>query len=145
MGLLRVPYRVIFGDTDALGIVYYANYLRLLDIGRTEWFRKYSLAPRAMFEEAEYCIVIVETHLEHKRPARFDDELVIELWLNRKWVKNASIRFDYRIYGADGEVCVLGYTRHAFVNRAGVLKRPPRDYLDSLRNQALEREYKDHA
>jgi acyl-CoA thioester hydrolase len=145
MSLLRVPYRVIFGDTDALGIVYYANYLRMLDIGRTEWFRTFSLPPRAMFEEAEHCIVIVETHLEHKRPARFDDELVIELWLNQKWVKSASIRFDYRIYRPDGEVCVMGYTRHAFTTRAGVLKRPPRDYIESLRIQSLEREYKENA
>jgi len=139
MATLHVPYRVIFGDTDALGIVYYANYLRLWDQARAEWFREYSLSPVTMFEETEYIIVVVETHVQHKRPARFDEMLDIEIWLNKKWVRGASIRFEYRVWGADGDLVVRGYTRHAFTNRAGVLKRPPRDYLDSLRELAEER------
>jgi acyl-CoA thioester hydrolase len=145
MGLMRLPYRPIFGDTDAMGIVYHANYLRMVDYGRTEWFRSYSLAPQVMFLEVEHCIVIIEAHLEHKRPARFDESLTIELWLNEKWVRPASIRFDFRIYGEDGALCVQGYTRHAFTNRAGVLKRPPREYIESLRQKSIDREFRDHA
>jgi acyl-CoA thioester hydrolase len=144
MAAIRVPYRVIFADTDAMGIVYHANFLRMVDLGRTEWFRKYSTPPLAMFLELEYCIIIVEAHLEHKKPARFDEPLTVEVWLNQKWVRSASIRFEFRIYGGAGEICAQGYTRHAFTNRAGALKRPPREYIESLRALALEREYKDH-
>lgn len=143
MATMKVPYRVIFGDTDALGIVYYANYLRLMDIARGEWFREYSFSPKEMFEQKEYMIVIVESHLEHKRPARFDELLSVEVWLNHKWVKGASIRFDFRIWGENGELCVRGYTRHAFTNREGSIKRPPRDYLESLRELAESRNHDD--
>jgi acyl-CoA thioester hydrolase len=145
VGVIQVPYRVIFADTDAMGIVYHANFLRMVDLGRTEWFRRFSLPPLVMFQEVEHCIVIIEAHLEHKRPAHFDEPLTIEVWLNANWVKNASIRFDFRIHGESGEVCVQGYTRHAFTNRAGMLKRPPRDFIESLRAVAVGREFKDHA
>jgi acyl-CoA thioester hydrolase len=145
MGAIRVPYRVIFADTDAMGIVYHANYLRMVDFGRTEWFRKFSHSPREMFEKYEYCIIIIEAHLEHKKPARFDEPLTVELWLNDKWVRSASIRFDFHICNDAGEICVQGYTRHAFTNRAGALKRPPREYIETLRGLALPREFKEHA
>jgi len=145
MAVLKVPYRVIFGDTDALGIVYYANYLRLMDLARSEWFRKFSLPPRVMYEEKEYMIVIVETHLQHKRPARFDEMIEIEIWLNKEWIKPASIRFDYRIWSESGDLCVQGYTRHAFTDRSGALKRPPRDYLASLQDVAELKDYNSNA
>lgn len=142
MATLHVPYRVIFGDTDALGIVYYANYLRLLDRARGEWFRAFSLPPTEMVAR-EYMIVVVETHLQHKRPARYDEELQIEVWLSTKWVKQASIRFEYRVWGANGDLCVSGYTRHAFTNAGGALRRPPREFIQSLHDLAEERTYDD--
>jgi len=148
MGVVRVPYRVIFGDTDAAGIVYHANYLRMWDMARSEWFRTYSLPPLTMFQVVERYILVVETHLEHKRPARFDEALTIEAWLSTKWVRPASLRFEYRIYGENGDLIVRGYTRHAFTDSRGAIKRPPRDFIDSLRAATIDRDFQhgpDHA
>lgn len=145
MAVSHVPYRVIFGDTDALGIVYHANYLRMMDRARAEWFREFSTPPLEMYEDREYMIVVVETHFFHKRPAKFDEMLDIEIWLSQSWVRSASIRFEYRITGSNGDLCVMGYTRHAFTGRNGALKRPPRDFIEHLRELAEEREYKDEA
>jgi acyl-CoA thioester hydrolase len=143
LAVLHVDYRVIFGDTDALGVVYHANYLRMMDMARAEWFRKFSLPPLTMFKEKEHLIVVVEMHFEHKRPATFDELLTIECWLSRKWVRSASIRFEYRIRHESGELCVQGYTRHAFTRTDGAVKRPPKDFIESLREVAEDREYKD--
>ncbi len=145
MAVLRVPYRVIFGDTDALGIVYHANYLRMMDMGRSEWFRQFSIPPLSMLHDEEHLIVVVEMHFEHKRPAVFDELLTVECWLSEKWVRPASIRFEYRILREDGGLCVRGYTRHAFTRRSGNVKRPPREFIDSLRAVAEDREYNDDA
>ncbi len=145
MATIRVPYRVIFGDTDALGIVYNANYLRYMDSARTEWFRKFSLPPRRLYEEFEYMIVVVQAHVDFKKPAHFDDLLTIEAWLSHSWVRSASIRFEYRFWHESGELCARGYTRHAFTNRGGQIKRPTREYLETLRELAEHRSFDDDA
>ncbi|MDP8225637.1 MAG: thioesterase family protein [Candidatus Lernaella stagnicola] len=145
MAVLKAPYRVIFGDTDALGVVYHANYLRMMDMARAEWFREFSIPPLAMFREEEHLIVVVEMHFEHKRPATFDELLSVECWLSRSWVRSASIRFEYQIRHESGELCVRGYTRHAFTRRDGSVKRPPKEFLESLRAVAEDRTYGEEA
>ncbi len=145
LATIRAPYRVIFGDTDALGIVYHANYLRIMDMARVEWFRKFSLPPRVLYEEYEYLIVVIQAHLEFKQPARFDDLLTVETWLSEKWVRSASIRFEYRLWHENGDLCARGYTRHAFTNRSGLIKRPSRDYVTTLRGLAENRGFDDDA
>ena len=71
------PIRVYWEDTDAGGIVFYANYLKFMERGRTEWLRSLGVEQRKLREETGGQFVVSETQLKYHRPARLDDELLV--------------------------------------------------------------------
>lgn len=123
--------RVIYADTDAMGIVYHANYIKWFEIGRTELLRTMGIV-YAEVESAGYYLPVTETYCHHLSPARYDDILVVETALSR--VRRASIQFDYCIrHGENGTILAKGFTMHAFVNRKGTIVRVPRDITDKIK------------
>jgi acyl-CoA thioester hydrolase len=70
------PLRVYWEDTDAGGIVFYANYLKFMERARTEWLRALGVEQRALRERSGGMFVVSETQLKYHRPARLDDELL---------------------------------------------------------------------
>jgi acyl-CoA thioester hydrolase len=120
----RILYRVIYADTDQMGVVYHAQYLRMFEMGRTEYLRASGLRYRDL-EKTGLFSPIVEAYLKYRAPARYDDMLVIETSCDTK--SRASLRFDYRILCQEtGKLLVTGYTRHAFLDKNGKVVRPPR-------------------
>ena len=75
--------RVYWEDTDASGVVYYANYLRFLERARTEWLRALGLEQTALQREAGVVFVVRALTVEFVRSARLDDELVVDVSLSR--------------------------------------------------------------
>jgi len=73
----RWPVRVYYEDTDAGGVVYYANYLRFMERARTEWLRALGFEQDQLREEAGVLFVVREVALKFLRPARFNDQLVV--------------------------------------------------------------------
>ncbi|MDB5965871.1 MAG: thioesterase superfamily protein [Polaromonas sp.] len=71
------PVRVYWEDTDAGGIVFYANYLKFFERSRTEWLRSLGIGQQALKDEMGGMFVVSETSLRYLRPARLDDELVV--------------------------------------------------------------------
>src|SRR4051794_21332991 len=71
------PIRVYYEDTDAGGIVFYANYLKFFERARTEWLRSLGIEQRALREETGGIFVVGETTVRYHRPARLDDELLV--------------------------------------------------------------------
>ncbi|MDB5730480.1 MAG: ybgC [Variovorax sp.] len=71
------PVRVYWEDTDAGGIVFYANYLKFMERARTEWLRTLDIEQRRLREATGGMFVVSETRLKYHRPARLDDELVV--------------------------------------------------------------------
>jgi acyl-CoA thioester hydrolase len=69
--------RVYWEDTDAGGIVFYANYLKFMERGRTEWLRSLGVEQRKLREETGGQFVVSETRLKYHRPSRLDDELLV--------------------------------------------------------------------
>ena len=69
--VFTVPYRVIYGDTDAAGVVYNANYLRYFEIGRTEMMRAWAL-PYSAIEDLGCVLPVTEPYLRFKAPAAYD-------------------------------------------------------------------------
>lgn len=119
----RTPYRVIYGDTDMMGIVYYANYLRWFEMGRSELFRSLGLTYKEI-EERGYFLPLSEVTCKYVASARYDDEVIIETTLDPS-VK-AGVKFTYVVYRGDGgQVVARGSTRHAFVDGDGKVVRPP--------------------
>jgi acyl-CoA thioester hydrolase len=74
----RIELRVYWEDTDAAGIVYYANYLRFAERGRTELLRALGVGQRRMAEEQGIAFAVRRCACEYIRPARLDDALVVE-------------------------------------------------------------------
>jgi acyl-CoA thioester hydrolase len=71
------PVRVYWEDTDAGGIVFYANYLKFFERARTEWLRSLGVAQGTLKEEAKGMFVVSETSVRYLSPARLDDELLV--------------------------------------------------------------------
>jgi acyl-CoA thioester hydrolase len=71
------PIRVYWEDTDAGGIVYYANYLKFFERARTEWLRQIGVQQGALREQAGGMFVVAEASLKYHQPARLDDELAV--------------------------------------------------------------------
>lgn len=71
------PIRVYYEDTDAGGVVYYANYLRFMERARTEWLRSLGFDQRRLAEEAGVVFVVRALEAEFLAPARLDDQLLI--------------------------------------------------------------------
>ena len=115
--------RVIYGDTDNMGIAYHANYFRWFEIGRSEMFRSLGLAYREI-ETKGIFLPVSEVGCKFTAPIRYDDLLVIETTLDP--TVRGGMKFDYRIF-RDNEDTVLarGFSKHACLNRDGKVVRPP--------------------
>lgn len=105
--------RVIYGDTDAMGVVYYGNYMRFLEMGRVEYLREQGKA-YGEIEAAGFFVPVVEVNFKYMTSARYDDEIDIATSLK---LGGASITFTYRLTRrSDGELLGKGWTRHACVS-----------------------------
>jgi acyl-CoA thioester hydrolase len=127
--MVKTEIRVIYGDTDQMGVVYYGNYLRYFEAGRNEFIRAKGLRYRDFEAQHGLVLPVVEAQVSYRMPARYDDLLSVEISLVE--ARRASARFGYRIL-RDGELLVTGYTVHACVDREGKVQRLPRELLDRL-------------
>ena len=73
----KFPIRVYWEDTDAGGIVFYANYLKFFERARTEWLRSLGIEQFQLKESTGGMFVVAESHVRYARPARLDDELIV--------------------------------------------------------------------
>ena len=80
-GSFSWPVRVYHEDTDAAGVVYYANYLKFMERARTEWLRMLGFEQTALLREHSVVFVVRSMAIEYLGPARFNDELIITVEL----------------------------------------------------------------
>jgi acyl-CoA thioester hydrolase len=123
-------YRVIYGDTDQMGVVYYANYLRWFERGRSEWLRQIGL-PYLMIEQQGFHFPVAEVNCRYAESARYDEVVRIETVLVE--LNRASLSFDYQI-SREADRCRLatGSTKHACIDRSGRLARIPKILTDAV-------------
>jgi acyl-CoA thioester hydrolase len=91
----RFNIRVYYEDTDAGGVVFYANYLKFMERGRTEWLRALGVDQSGMARELKRGFMVTELDLKYHKPARLDDLLEIESRITR--LGRASINFQQRV------------------------------------------------
>jgi acyl-CoA thioester hydrolase len=120
--MVKTDIRVIYGDTDQMGFVYYANYLRFFEIGRNEYLRAIGAPYREVEAELGIRLPVVEAAVQYKQPARYDDLLVVETLLAQ--VRRASARFEYVVRRGE-ERLVTGHTVHACIDFDGAICRLP--------------------
>jgi len=123
-------FRVIYGDTDMMGIVYYANYLRYFEAGRTELLRSLDFSYR-LFEEAGYAMPVVEANVRYRAPSTYDDLLCLETSVSE--VRASSVKIEYRLVRDEDELLICtGMTRHACLSDKGQVIRWPEMFTEKV-------------
>lgn len=110
------PVRVYYEDTDAQGVVYYANYFRFMERARTEWLRALGVDQVALMRDERRIFVVTETRAEFLVPARFNDEIIVTAQLER--LSRATFDIEQNIYrdSPEGELLLRGRVRAACLN-----------------------------
>ena len=110
------PVRVYYEDTDAQGVVYYANYFRFMERARTEWLRALGVDQVAMIEQERRIFVVTETKAEFIVPARFNDKIIVTARL--AGLTRATFDIEQNIYldSLDGALVLRGSVRVACLN-----------------------------
>ncbi|BBU28326.1 thioesterase [Burkholderia sp. THE68] len=125
------PVRVYYEDTDAGGIVFYANYLKFFERARTEWLRACGIDQQRLAESNGILFVVRRTSVEYASPARLDDVIRVVSRIER--LGRASVDFHQEAW-RDGVLLASGDIRVASVDRASI--RPaaiPDGVLDGLK------------
>jgi acyl-CoA thioester hydrolase len=99
----RMPLRVYYEDTDAGGVVYYANYLAFMERARTEWLRSLGYENRQLLDEQGVAFAVRRAAVDYMAPARLDDLLEVVVSLSR--IKRASLVFEQQILRGDELLC----------------------------------------
>ena len=125
-----IKVRVIYADTDAMGIVYHTNYIRWFEIGRTELFR--DMGVRYADMEAEgYSLPLTQVHCHYLQPTHYDDVVLIET--DVEYVKWVSVKFVYTIWDEHRQnILAEGYTIHACIDKSGKIVRLPKRIADRV-------------
>lgn len=122
--MVEARVRVIYGDTDQMGVVYHANYFRYFEFSRMEFFRARGGSYQEMEREG-YMLPIAEAGCQYKAPARYDDLLLIRPRVSA--LRRASLTFTYEVVreAEPSTLLCTGHTLHACVGRDGKPRRFP--------------------
>ena len=121
-----IPVRVYYEDTDAGGVVYYANYLKFFERCRSEWMRTAGHDQSALASEAGIGFVARKASCEYLRPARLDDQLTIGLEVEK--LTRVRVVFRQHVRRGDDEL-VTGTVEIACVDMATMKPAPIPDFL----------------
>ena len=122
--------RVLYFDTDQMGVVNNVHYLRWFEVGRAEWIRKRG-KPYKDLEALGLFLPVVEAHIRYRAPARYDD--LIAVHAGPSAYTPATVTFAYAIRRAEDKVLLAeGWTRHAAMDKSGRVQRFPVEVLRLL-------------
>ena len=112
----ELPVRVYYEDTDAQGVVYYANYFRFMERARTEWLRSLGIDMVALQEQERRIFVVAEVTAKFHAPARLCDDLVVTAHLTN--VTRVSFDIEQKIFRNHngGELLISGLVKAAYLD-----------------------------
>lgn len=126
----ELPVRVYYEDTDAQGVVYYANYFRFMERARTEWLEAMGVDHITMMNEGNRILVVTEAHAKFLIPARLGDRLTVTASLLR--LGRVTFEIEQNIYrGGEGELLIQGGVTAAYLSADTMKpKRIPRTFFE---------------
>lgn len=120
--------RVLYADTDAMGIVYHTNYIKWFEMGRNELMRQLGVAYTEL-EKLSLNLPLTKVSCHYLLSAKYDQLLTVETKVD--YIKRASVKFNSCIWDEDmKKLLVEGYTIHACTNNEGKIRRIPSLLLD---------------
>jgi acyl-CoA thioester hydrolase len=120
--------RVRYAETDQMGVVYYANYLIWMELGRAEYCRAAGIRYRDMEVDDGLLLAVVDAHCRYLYPARYDEEVVVSTWVAKANPKMVEFEYDIRD-AASGRRLAEGTTKHIFLGPGMRPVRLPAKYL----------------
>jgi len=128
------PVRVYWEDTDAGGVVFYANYLKFFERSRTEWLRERGINQQALREATGGMFVVSDARVRYLRSAKLDDELLVTTSLLEAGRASMTIHQEALLTTPDGPVLLCeGTIRAGWVNASSLKPaRIPQNILDTL-------------
>jgi acyl-CoA thioester hydrolase len=130
--LFEWPIRVYYEDTDAGGVVFYANYLRFMERARTEWLRHLGFEQDELMQDPGVMFAVYRTEIDYRAPARFNDELSVITRVDK--LSGASITFAQQIVRrGDDQPLVEGLVQVACVTIEMKPARIPSSIKDLLK------------
>jgi len=121
--VVETEVRVRYAETDAMGVAHHANYFVWFETGRTEFTRALGMPYRDV-EAGGVRLVVIEAHCHFRRPARYDDVVIVRTRLSD--VSKATLTFAYDVVTkGDGARLADGYTVHAATDLLGRVRRIP--------------------
>ena len=125
-----VKIRVIYADTDSMGVVYHANYIKWFEIGRTELLREMGIV-YAQLESSGYNLPVTEVYCQYFLPAKYDDIILVETRID--YLRRSILKFDYLIWDEGRKKTLTeGYTIHIFTNNDGKIVRAPKTVAEKI-------------
>jgi acyl-CoA thioester hydrolase len=121
-------FRVRYAETDQMGVVYYANYLIWMELGRVEYCRAAGIRYRDMEKADGILLAVVEARCRYLYPARYDEEIAVKTWVSK--VNQRMVEFQYEIRNLqNGRRLASGETKHMFLGPGMRPVRLPEKYL----------------
>ena len=111
----RARVRVRYAETDQMGVVYHANYVVWMEVGRVEFCRASGLSYRDMEEEGALHLAVIEVSCRFIAPARYDDEIDIETRIEKATPRGVHFAYDMHHAGT-GRKLAEGFSRHLFLD-----------------------------
>jgi acyl-CoA thioester hydrolase len=108
--------RVRYAETDQMGVVYHANYLVWMEVGRVELCKVCGLDYKRMEEEDGIFLAVAEVRCRYASPARFDEEVIIRTWLAEAHPRMVRFAYEMRL-AADDRKVASGESKHVFLDR----------------------------
>ena len=123
-----IKLKVYYYDTDKMGVVYHSNYLKWMEMARTEYFR--DVFPYKSMEELGFILPVKTLNIDYIDSAKYDDE--IEVFAKIEEINNVKIRFSYEMYDSKNVLKAKAETVNVFVDKNGKLKRISNELLEEL-------------
>ena len=123
--------RVYYEDTDAQGVVYYANYFRFMERARTEWLEELGIDHIGLLENENRILVVTDAHAKFLVPARLGDTLIVTAKLAK--LGRATFDIEQCIYrgSTDGELLIRGGVTAAYLDADSMRpKRIPKTFFE---------------
>ena len=123
-----IKLKVYYYDTDKMGVVYHSNYLKWMEIARTEYFR--DVFPYKSMEELGFILPVKTLNIDYIDSAKYDDEIAVFAKIEE--INNIKIRFSYEMYDSKNVLKAKAETVNVFVDNDGNLKRISDELLEKL-------------
>jgi acyl-CoA thioester hydrolase len=127
--IFNFRHRVTYAECTIGNHVYYARYLDILEAARGEFFR-HAGAPLLPLQESGIAFPVIGLEIAYKGPARYDDLLTVELWINE--MKGIRVHFGFRIFHPAGHLLAEGETRHVCATTDEKPRRMPSELAERL-------------